>query len=225
MERETKMKLKDKITIDVVLGEWLKAEWYKSYFDNIRASYSNIVNSPNYNDREENNLRNNLMEEVRPDVIPPLFQLPFEWQLAEIESSNEFRSLNIIPSDDWYLVTGRTFRLKDTPLNLHLHEGHQVDIQKKKDTLRKKGLFQAKLILVGASPEKLTIIEGNHRAVAYLLFAQEAKSLFLPLEVIFGSCPQITKYRWSIEWENVPLLYQYCEKKYINRYRHCIRAV
>ncbi len=208
------MKLIKKVDINFVLWEWLKAEWYKKPFDNIRDQFSYLVDNQNLDDINENDLRKNLMLQVRPDVVKPLLELSFEWYLGDFNNYDQFKKLYIITSDDWYLVTNRSFSLAQTINNLHHNQVHESDVKKKLDIFKARESFDAKLILGGKTTDKLTIIEGNHRAVTYLHYNDEMESEIVPDEVVVGLSPLINQYRWSIEWIGIPWLLQECERKF-----------
>lgn len=126
------MNLVRQITINEVLCEWLRAEWYKKSFDNIRNQYSYLVDNPSFSNNDSE-LRKSLMLQIWPDVVKPLLELPFTWYLAKLDNHEELNELYIITSDDWYLVTGKSFKSSNTFGNFYLNDTHRVDIEKKKE--------------------------------------------------------------------------------------------
>lgn len=208
------MKLIKQVDINIVLWEWLKAEWYKDSLNSIRNQYVYLVENPDFNNDHENELRKSIMLQLRPDVIKPLFVLPFTWHIGGFEDYDQFKRLYIITSDDWYQVTNKSFKLEQTMNNLHHSQVHESDVKKKLEIIKSKGSFDAKLILGGRTTEKMTVIEGNHRAITYLHYNNEIKSNIMPAEVIIGLCPIINKYRWSVEWDGMSWLLQECERKF-----------
>lgn len=208
------MKLIRQIDVNFVLWEWLKAEWYKDPFNNIRDEYSYLVKNPNFENYNENGQRKSIMLQLRPDVIKPLLELPFVWYIGKFENYDEFKDLYIITSDDWYLVTNKSFKLSQTVNNLHHNQVHESDVREKLNILRNKGSFEDSLILGGRTKDKMTIIEGNHRAITYLHYNDETNSNVMPDQVIVGLCSYINQYRWSVEWDGMPWLFQECERKF-----------
>lgn len=207
------MKIAEQLPIDQVISEWLKAEWYKSYFDNFREEYSQIVYSPDLLSDEENQTRKKLLESLRHDVITPLFNLSVSWYCLTLSSVEDYQNISIIPTGDWYEVSGTTFKVGTVPENLFHDIGHKEDIRKKTLYLQKHKRFDERMILVGSSENDLTVIEGNHRMVASLMHMQKNNISDLPQKVIAGFTDNIAKYRWSTQWEYINDFLSLCQKE------------
>lgn len=207
------MKQAEQLTINQVISEWLKAEWYKSYFDGVRDEFTQIVMSPDVLSKEENNVRKKLLESVRHDVIVPLLNLDFTWYCLTLESIEDYANISVIPAGDWYEVSGRTFKVGEVPENLFHDIGHKEDILKKVAFLEKHKRFDERMILVGSSENDLTVVEGNHRMVASLMHMQKNNTTHFPQKVIVGYSPKIGKYRWSIQWEYINDFLELCKKE------------
>lgn len=203
----------EQLSIEQVISEWLKAEWYKSYFDSVREEFSQIVLSPDLLNSEENEMRRKLLETVRHDVVAPLYNLSFSWYCLTISSQEEYKGLFIIPAGDWYEVSGTTFRVGDVPEHIFHDLGHKEDIEKKVAFLQYHKRFDERMIVVGSSEKDLTIIEGNHRMVASLMHMQKENISAFPQKVIAGFSNHIAKYRWSMKWEYIDDFLALCRKE------------
>ena len=203
----------EQLTIDHVISEWLKAEWYKSYFDTEREKHNQIVLYPDILNIEENEIRKKLLETVRYDVIAPLYTLSVTWYCLTVSTQKEYEKFSIIPVGNWYEISGGTFQVKDVPANLRYDAGHKADILKKVDFLKTHKRFNERMIVVGTSESDLTIIEGNHRMAASLIHMQNNNIEEFPQKIIAGFSDHITKYRWSMQWEYIQDVLDLCKKE------------
>ena len=203
----------EELSIDHVISEWLKAEWYKSYFDSEREKFSQVVLYPDILNPEENDIRKKLLESVRYDLIGPLYKLSVSWYCFTVSTQEEYANFFIVPVGNWYEISGRTFQVRDVPANLHFDVGHRADIVKKVDFLKDHKRFNERMIVVGSSENSLTVIEGNHRMAASLIHMQNNNIHEFPQKIIAGFSDHITKYRWSMEWEHIQDVLDLCKKE------------
>lgn len=203
------MQFLEKISIEQVASEWLQAEWYKSYFDDVREKYAEVI-TPDITNKRENDIRKEILFSVRHDVVAPLYHLGCTWKKVLLDK-DDMLHLFTIPASDWYAITGKTFQLKNIPENLAYDVGHKTNIKKKLTLLNKGEKLKNGIILVGSSEKDLTIIEGNHRMASFMLYLTQNNKLPYEQEVIVGLTPQIEKYRWSIKWEKIATFLQLCQ--------------
>src|SRR5262249_32207202 len=148
----------------------------------------------------ENRRRLELLRRARHFILDPLPTVR-EYSWIEIDES-DVPDLYIIPVYDWYLDSGRTFRLVDVPNNLQAGRGttigggpHPIDhlgeVDRKISHLRAYGWETEVLIVVstdGAAPH--TIIDGTHRSAALLQMHLEGDRTF-PWQAIQISSPDM----------------------------------
>jgi hypothetical protein len=160
----------------------------------------------NFKDPAENLARTELLFRHRGIILR---ELPYEMQpeLVEIEAAD----LYIVFTYDWYLDTGRTFRLIDTAANLAAGRGflgppgpQPIEHLSKVNSLTP-GLASYDavttdevLILIAAnSAGPLTIIDGTHRAAA--LYRNHLTAPNIPWRGILIVDQAIAECVWHIE--------------------------
>ena len=163
------MKIKRKVSFDVVVQAWLRAEWDDSKFDTIREHVpESLINGEHFDNPQDNLSRLKYLYEEgeRHVLIEPL--LPFlsriEWYSASFEREDIKRTYLV--SDEWNIISNYTHRPLEVMKNLHLDDDRAEKINAIKSSLSQKTIDR-RLILVGTDIDSLlTILEGNHRAVA-----------------------------------------------------------
>ena len=180
---------------DEVYSYWLKSEWWSKirthYPLDFQSKAQGMVDNPNLDDSAENRCRENILYGYRSGILR---QLPSDtmWQLAEIDNQ-DLPFIYIIPAEDWFEDTGRTFKLLDTKVSLRTDGSHFDQVSKVIDHLREKRLDHEKLILIG-SESTYTIIDGTHRASA--LVRSDSP---LPWKAFLGKSPNMNNCCWHIE--------------------------
>lgn len=136
----------------------------------------------------------------RSDLRDPL-PADTKWYLAEVEAA-DIDSLYIISSTgQWTDISGGTFLVKEVAERLNLPSDHPYtirigdDIRRKLDYLNQGGPLDTRLIVVTESSDfsgRFTLIEGNKRAVAFLLRDQLVGCHFY-----VGVSHSMTEYHWA----------------------------
>lgn len=203
------MKLIREVSNPEIHHAWLKSEWFRishQYPDVDRG----ILDSPNFEDEKENELRKRLLAHRGPilDPLPP----DIIWHAVNVGQS-DVEKLYIIPIFDWFLDTGRTFSLVGTLEHLAPNRGyynqsrevctidHFNEVSRKLSFwgCYKEAQANERLILVATETKgPFTIIDGTHRAVAYLKKEKDALSVF-PWKGYLGISPNCRTYRWHVE--------------------------
>lgn len=194
------MKITKPISVVEVESEFLKAEWYKDVFNPVRADYDTLVKGKDFINEGNNRIRKSLLWQWR---LPLLQRLPFQdihWYLACPEP-NEFDNFLIIKEIGWVTTFGTTKRLEDVAKAIRnglRDQGVGFDII---DSIKKNigsHPFEEKLILISTTINgPYTVIEGNHRAVAFQIKLQEDNNdSHLPKEVILGIAPNMNQSPW-----------------------------
>jgi hypothetical protein len=186
--------------------EWLRSERHKPGAPSING---NLLDQPDLTDETENRLRLLALRSYRGPIIDPL-PAGVQPHLVTIEAI-DLDKLYIVPTFDWFLDTGGTFRLIDTAANLKPGRGYlspqgpQAIAHYQEVTTRSKYLadYDATttdefLILIAASDAgPYTIIDGTHRATALYLNHLEAPNL--PWRAMLLSDPRMANCLWHIE--------------------------
>lgn len=210
------MKIIKQISIEEVVLEWLQAEWYKSYYDDLRKQYNYLVVDPHLTDSKENALRKDILFRVRHNIIAALYNLSVTWQRVSLETADIAR-LFIIPASDWYTITGKTFQLQNVPQQVEEDlVGHKASILHQLEKLQKGEKLNNKIIVIGSSEDNLTIIEGNHRMSALMMYLAQTKNIIYQQEVTIGWTQKVHRYRWSIKWEKIDEFMQLCKDENVS---------
>lgn len=194
------MKIISKINQEKVEAEFLKSEWYKSGYDQFREQYTNIVINPDFSVDKDNQLRKKLLWIYRS---PLLNQLPrnIEWHIVEIDVS-EFSRLLVIRENGWEKTFGNKKTLIDAARSMVSRQAldHGVDFEKVQNIKQSIGDhdFSEKLICISTDMnEPFTIIEGNHRALAFQLKKEETQEKqHIPKQIILGTSVNMTQAYW-----------------------------
>lgn len=191
-------------SIDEAILTWLCSEWFDLQFGT--PSDRGIIDNANLADATENARRKWLLRHraVILNEIPPGAPA-FHVLLEEADLPN----LYIVPTGDWYLDTGSSFRLVDTPANLR--QGRQADpglqlgpiehydkVRAKAQYMSTHGIAADEVLIIispgGAGP--YTIIDGTHRAAA--LYGEHIRNPNTPWKGILIRDPLIEQSRWSV---------------------------
>lgn len=183
-------------------AEYLKAEWYKDYYDPYREKYTEIVLKPDLNNLHENEIRKQLLWGPRH---PLLQQLPSDvvWHDVEI-TSQEFSEILVIKEFGWEKTFLNHKKLSDAVR--FMESGDAVDhgvkfniVNDIKSSIGKYD-FSERLICIALSTDgPFTLIEGNHRALAFELEKQDSgKTDHLPSRIIVG----VSSYMGQAYWLN-----------------------
>ncbi len=194
------MKNSRRICKNRFVAEFLRAEWYKHFFDNVRSQFDEIVVNPDINDLKQNYIRRHLLWRLRTPLLREIPQ-DVEWQIIDI-SNDEFGDLKIIRESGWGEVLGlnKTLAQSAEMIVAGLPEGQSMNFDKV-DAIRKSiGSFDfsARLICIATDHDSpRTIIEGNHRGLAFQIHTEESGvSDHLPKEIILGTGKSMCRCKW-----------------------------
>jgi hypothetical protein len=179
-----------------VIRTWLDSEWHGLPCG--MPSGRDIIDNANLGDAAENARRKWLLRHraIILDEIPP--GAPTYYALVE---EIDLPELYIIPTADWYLDTGRSFRLVDTPANLRpgrVPIDHYTKVRAKSKYMCTHGTASNEVLILMApsAAGPYTIIDGTHRAAA--LYADHAGKPNMPWKGILIRDPLIEQSMWSI---------------------------
>ncbi len=186
-----------RVSFDVVVQAWLRAEWFSPNNGAIRNSnqaLESLVNGENFDNQLDNQSRLKILREVfgRSLMIDPL-PSDTEWYSASYDKEDIERTYHV--SDEWNFLSNDTHHPLKVMKNLHLDDDRAKKINDIISSLSQKTLDR-RLILVGTDTNsRLTIIEGNHRAVAIFKDAGE-RNIQNPIieEVFVGISPHMKDY-------------------------------
>ena len=184
---------------EVVEYEFLKAEWYKDGFNPVREKYNEIVVNGDLTNGEQNRMRKWLLRKARFIIFQGI---PSDtvWSLCEIDA-DQFCELRIIREINWENTFRPAKKLKDVAVKIQAGiTDSRIDlglIEKIKQNIGKHD-FEEKIICISSGLDgPFTLIEGNHRAVAFQLKCLETgDKSHLPEEVIAGISPNMKLSPW-----------------------------
>ena len=185
-----KMKIIKPIPLEYVEYDFLKAEWYKSFFNPVRGKFKHLIENPDFSNSEHNRLRRELLWAWRR---PLLQRLPnnISWFLASLDEG-DFSELFIIREIGWETTFGNTKKLKDVATAiLDGIEDKGVGFDLIEAIKKQIGVqpFREKLLVISTNLQgPYTVVEGNHRAVAFHKQLIETNNAsHLPKEVYLGT--------------------------------------
>ena len=183
------------VSRDELVLTWLRSELDRTH------PLRQLVDHPDLSDPVQNTTRARLLFSTRAVILRELpYEMQPEWvNIQEIDLAN----LYILPCREWYLDTGRSFRLADVPANLRAGR-HPIDHLAKVDAITPSlvdydaATTSEALILIAADlAGPYTIIDGTHRAAA--LYRDQLAKPNLPWKGILVADPAIAQSTWHIE--------------------------
>ena len=198
------MKLTSQASMDDVCIAWLQAELYR-HRSVLSPAELQLIESPDTHNPTENAARASLLTGVfKRQSLMKRLPSDIKWHRGEIEESDT-EHLFMMPVWDWFLDSGRTFRLKDVPASVAdsrearrpknsytLAAQHGKVIKEMLNSPNK--LAEGLVILSSGFGGPFSIIEGTHRSVALLIKKQlTGWPCFLGISAAMANCP------WSIE--------------------------
>ena len=183
------------------MHEFLLSEWYKDWFRQFEAQGIGPLRLNPMDPKDAESIMT-LLSTMRG---PILAQLPndIDWSTAELEEG-DFGELLVIREAGWANTFGANKSLKEVAGQIRLTQketgGVNIpQIVEIKDAIGK-SQFEERMILIAAREAgPYTILDGNHRAVAFQMEADETGSTaHLPTDVILG----VSKSMRSCAWLN-----------------------
>lgn len=184
-------------------AEFLKSEWYKPFYSGVREQFNSIVVNSDTSSQSENTKRRELLWAWRQ---PLLVRIPnkIDWYHVSIDYG-EFSKFLVIREVNWEKTFGQKRSLRDVAEAIAdgvNDRGAGIDMIKTiKDSIGSSHQFKEKIILISQSfVGPYTVLEGNHRAVAFQLRSLENNDTScLPNEVILGVSLDMDKSPW-LNW-------------------------
>jgi hypothetical protein len=168
----------------------------------VKSEYGDLINDPDLSDAEQNARRAHMLEMHRGYTSRRgLFRnFPHEvhWRLAKL-TTGDFERLRYVNSSPWRPLTGLSLRVIDGASRIAERtfdpkiDGIERCASKIWDIARSiqhGGNVIAALILADVEDGRLVVIEGNHRATAFVI-----ANVGSPIPALIGSSPGMA--RWS----------------------------
>jgi hypothetical protein len=191
------MQIIRQIPFEEVIQAWLKAEWFSDFFDPVRNYIpQSLIDDEDFSNQQNSELRHWLLRALR-FIMLDLLPANITWHSATYERADMNRTF-IVPSMDWGPVSQNTYQPYAIMQNLNTNDSHAVKIRDIRASL---STIDRRLILVTSDINSvLTIIEGNHRAIAIFADALD-RGAQDPIirEVFVGVSPNMRQYRFHIE--------------------------
>jgi hypothetical protein len=180
---------------DELVLTWLSSEWDQT--DPLRQ----IIDHADLSDPVQNTTGARMLFSNRGPILQEVpYEMRPEW--ANIRE-NDLPNLYIIPCREWYLDTGRSFRLADVPGNLKAGR-HPVDHLAKVDAIAPSltnydaaTTTEALILIASGRAGPYMIIDGTHRAAA--LYRNQLVKPNLPWKGILVSDATIAQSVWYID--------------------------
>lgn len=150
---------------------WLKSELYRMR-QSLTSEEIGLIERANLNNQAENLKREDLLLNKFGRVAILQHVPKSEWHDVIIEE-NDLDRLYILAIWDWFVDTGRTFKLSEVPHNLTHHHGHRIanfppaaDHKKHIEEIAKSINDEVRDIIMISSSKSgpFTIIDGTHTA-------------------------------------------------------------
>lgn len=190
-------------TKDKVYLAWLKSELYRKLLE-LTSEEIALIENPDLENELENNKRENLLlHKYGRSAILDKLPSDLEWSEVEVED-HDLDKIFILPVLDWFMDTGKTFQLKNVPLNLSPSRGHRIATfpqmptthhQKIQEMLSSPDLAKGDIIIISSSNDgPFTIIDGTHRSSVL-----QIRNSLPTTKGFLGVKDDLTNCFWSIE--------------------------
>lgn len=197
------MQIIDQVPFAAVVQAWLKGEWKRdTSFDPIRGYIpQTLIEDEDFSNQPNNELREWLLRTMRFPILVPLPQ-NVTWYSATYETADVPRTF-IVPSNDWGPISNNQYRPVAVLPNLNGTDPHAAKIRDIRAALPS---IDRRLVLVASDiTSVLTIIEGNHRAVAILADASQHGTQDPLIDKVFvGVSSDMRQYPFHIEQYILP---------------------
>jgi hypothetical protein len=164
------MRYSKRISAQLVIREYLLSEWYSVRYDPVREKYQDIIDCTDINNPIDNAVRCTLLWTFRGTILNKLPSC-IEWYLVELEPS-DLSDLQVIQEKTWAEEFGSMRTVKSIAAFLDeyniyngIHAKKILDISKNPKDVYKHNLIG----ITTAIGSPVTLIDGNHRAISYLL--------------------------------------------------------
>ena len=197
------MQITGPIPAEAVVQAWMKAEWYGDFFNPVRVYIPQaLIDDEDFGNQQNNELRYWLLHALRFNMLETL-PAGITWYSATYETADIARTF-IVQSNDWGPISGNTYQPHGIIPNLNMNDSHAVKIR---DIMTSLPVIDRRLILVASDINSvLTIIEGNHRAIAIF---SDALNRGAPdpiiQEVFVGVSSNMRQYMFHIEQYIAPV--------------------
>lgn len=197
------MRIINQVPFEAVVQAWLKAEWHADFFNPIRSYVpQSLIDDKDFSNQHSNEVRYWLLHTTRfplLDTLPP----NVTWHLATYDRADVSRTY-VVASTEWGPISGNTYRADVVLRNINAAGNPAAKIRDVKSSLAS---VDRRLILVASDINfVLSIIEGNHRAIAIIsdAFDRNTRDPVIP-EVFIGISPDIRQYMFSYERHLMPI--------------------
>lgn len=199
------MKIIQNVSKDEVYLAWLKGEQYK--VEDLTGEELRLVSSPNLDDQIENTKRASLLlGKFRRSPI--MNELPTNIQRIKILiEDNDSEKIYIISCLDWFLDTGKSFKLSAVKENLSGKRGHNLpDFPPFEDHKQKIAQISSSqnsrpkdviMITSNLNSGPFTIIDGAHRASSLLI-----NGTLCGTGGYLGLSDDLSRCKWTQAWFN-----------------------
>lgn len=181
-----------------VIANFLQNEFYQEDFHYDREKYEQIVLEPNLDDPTENALRRALLFRRRGHMWREL-PADTEWWQVQLEPG-DVSQIRVFPRAQWRKIAAGNCQLGE--IVHRIRSNHFSDsvrkfvskIQSLSYRLRRERDNSAVLLIGVDERQPVTILEGNHRAVAALLASPDV--LFSQFRMLCGFSPRMHESCW-----------------------------
>jgi len=191
-------------TSEEMIHSWLKSESFRLKDQGINFNQK-IIDTPDFSSDTENQERRQLMSHRNPI----LDEIPHDtiWKIVEV-NKKDTNNIFIIPAFDWFLDTGKNFKLQSAFKNISPDRGYRDseqnnhEIDHYNEVNRKLQFWKShsdaerdeKIIMIGITKDdSLTIIDGTHRAIAF------NRNNSYPWQAFIGFSKSMINCKWHIE--------------------------
>lgn len=199
-----------------VISDFLQNEFYQEDFHYDREKYEKIVLEPNLDDPTENALRRALLFRRRGHMWREL-PADTEWWVVQLEPE-DVTNIRVFPRAQWRKIAAGNCQLREVVERIR--RNHFSDsvrkfvskIQSLSYRLRREHDNSAVLLIGIDERQSVTILEGNHRAVAALLAGPDV--LLRQFRVLCGFSPRMNESCWYDT--NLSTLWRYLKHRVRN---------
>lgn len=200
------MKIHGTTPKDKVYHAWLKSELYRMR-SQLTSSEITAIETPDFDNNQQNLQRENLLlNTFGRSAIMNHIPSNIVWHEVSIEKC-DVDNLYILAIWDWFLDTGKTYKLSQIPTHLSSSHGHRIsnfppgaaDHKTKIDAMSQSGIGNIQDIIMISSSQAgpFTIIDGTHRSSLLTI-----NNNLIGTNAYLGIATDLSQCVWAPEWIN-----------------------
>jgi O-antigen/teichoic acid export membrane protein len=187
-----------RLSEEYVVSEFLKNELHHSEFDQYRKQFESLVNNPNLESAEENELRKAMLF-IRRGAMWRELPRDTQWFSVDLTTA-DLQKIRVFPRANWRRVAEGSYYLQDVIKRIEEEMPRDPDdeffakLRRLGPALRERPAKSSVLLIGVDEASPLTILDGNHRMTAAVMSSNS--NVLTQFRFICGYSARMTECCW-----------------------------